>query len=268
MVEISASRQTSPGARCNNRPMTGVALITGASRGIGAATARLAATRGLDVAVNYRSSADAADVVVAACQAAGVRAIAVQGDVAVEADVQRMFDTTVAELGAPTVVVNNAGILHPQARLDTYPYGRLREVFDVNVIGAFLCAREAVLRMSTRHGGGGGAIVNVSSAASYLGSPGEFIDYAASKGAIDTLTIGLAKEVGGEGIRVNAVRPGLIDTDIHVSSGEPGRAERLAVNVPMRRVGTAEEVAATIMWLASDEAAYVNGAIVNCSGGR
>jgi len=248
--------------------MTGVALITGASRGIGAATARLAASKGIDVVVNYVSNAVAADVVVGDCRAAGVQAIAVQADVAVESDVQRMFDIASAELGPPSILVNNAGILHPQARLDTYPYGRLREVFDVNVIGAFLCAREAVQRMSTRHGGLGGSIVNVSSAASYLGSPDEFIDYAASKGAIDTLTIGLAKEVGGEGIRVNAVRPGLIDTEIHASTGEPGRAARLSANVPMRRVGTADEVAATIMWLASDAAAYVNGAIVNCSGGR
>ena len=170
--------------------------------------------------------------------------------------------------GRRRILVNNAGILHRQARLDSYPYGRLREVFDVNVIGAFMCAREAVRRMSTRHGGHGGSIVNVSSAASYLGSPDEYIDYAASKGAIDTLTIGLAKEVGAEGIRVNAVRPGLIDTEIHARSGEPGRAARLSATVPMRRVGTAAEVAATIMWLASDEAGYVNGAIVNCSGGR
>jgi NAD(P)-dependent dehydrogenase (short-subunit alcohol dehydrogenase family) len=248
--------------------MPGVALITGASRGIGAATARLAAARGLDVAVNYASNAAAADAVVAACRTTGVRAIAVPADVAVVGAVRRLFDTTVDELGPPTVVVNNAGILHPQARLDAFTYERLRAVFDVNVIGAFLCAREAVLRMSTRHGGAGGAIVNVSSAASYLGSPDEFIDYAASKGAIDTLTIGLAKEVGGEGIRVNAVRPGLIDTEIHASSGEPGRAERLAANVPMHRVGMADEVAATILWLASTEASYVNGAIVNCSGGR
>ncbi|HEX4981718.1 MAG TPA: SDR family oxidoreductase [Ilumatobacteraceae bacterium] len=248
--------------------MTGVALITGASRGIGAATARHAAAKGIDVVVNYVRNAVAAEVVVGDCRAAGVQAIAVPADVAVEADVKRMFDIAAAELGQPSILVNNAGILHPQARLDTYPYGRLREVFDVNVIGAFLCAREAVQRMSTRHGGLGGSIVNVSSAASYLGSPDEFIDYAASKGAIDTLTIGLAKEVGGEGIRVNAVRPGLIDTEIHASTGEPGRAARLSADVPMRRVGTAEEVAATIMWLASDAAAYVNGAIVNCSGGR
>ena len=249
--------------------MTGVALITGASRGIGAATARLAADQGIDVAVNYVSNAEAAEAVVGDCRAAGVQAIAVQADVAVEADVQRMFDTTAAELGPAD---------HPrQQRRDPPPPGParhairtvgLREVFDVNVIGAFLCAREAVLRMSTRHGGQGGSIVNVSSAASYLGSPDEYIDYAASKGAIDTLTIGLAKEVGGEGIRVNAVRPGLIDTEIHASSGEPGRAARLSATVPMRRVGTADEVAATIMWLASDAAAYVNGAIVNCSGGR
>ena len=217
--------------------------------------------------VNYRNDPDAAGTVVVACQAAGVRAIAVRADVAVERDVQQMFDRTVGAPSSATVVVNNAGIVHVQARLDTYPYGRLREVFDVNVIGTFLCAREAVLRMSTRHGGQGGSIVNVSSAAAYLGSPDEYIDYAASKGAIDTLTIGLAKEVGAEGIRVNAVRPGLIDTEIHASSGEPGRAARLAATVPMRRVGTADEVAATIMWLASDEATYVNGAIVNCSGG-
>ncbi len=248
--------------------MTGVALITGASRGIGAATARLAATRGIDVAVNYVSNAEAAEAVVGDCRASGVRAISVQADVAVEADVQRMFDTTVDELGTADHPRQQRRDPPPQARLDSYPYGRLREVFDVNVIGAFMCAREAVRRMSTRHGGQGGSIVNVSSAASYLGSPDEYIDYAASKGAIDTLTIGLAKEVGAEGIRVNAVRPGLIDTEIHASSGEPGRAARLSATVPMRRVGTADEVAATIMWLASDEAAYVNGAIVNCSGGR
>jgi NAD(P)-dependent dehydrogenase (short-subunit alcohol dehydrogenase family) len=192
----------------------------------------------------------------------------VPGDVADERDVRRLFDTVAAELGSPTILVNNAGILHQRARLDSFPVERLREVFDVNVIGAFLCAREAVLRMSTRHGGRGGSIVNVSSAASYLGSPDEFIDYAASKGALDTMTIGLAREVGAEGIRVNAVRPGLIDTEIHASSGDPHRAHRLVGGVPMARVGTAEEVARTILWLASDEASYVNGALVNCSGGR
>jgi NAD(P)-dependent dehydrogenase (short-subunit alcohol dehydrogenase family) len=248
--------------------MARVVLITGASRGIGAATARLAAERGFDVAVNYARDADAAEAVVADCVTAGVRAIAVQADVADEASVVAMFDRVTDRLGPLDVLVNNAGILHPHMRFDEMSVERWREVLVVNVIGAFICAREAVLRMSTRHGGAGGAIVNVSSAASYLGSPGEYIDYAASKGAIDTMTIGLGKEVATEGIRVNAVRPGVIHTDIHASGGEPGRVDRVAPTVPMQRGGDPIEVARTILWLASDEASYVTGAIVNCSGGR
>jgi NAD(P)-dependent dehydrogenase (short-subunit alcohol dehydrogenase family) len=248
--------------------MARVVLITGASRGIGAATARLAAERGDDVAVNYAHSADAAGAVVDDCVAAGVNAIAVQADVADEAAVVAMFDRVVGELGPVDVLINNAGILERQMRFDEMTVERWRELLDVNVIGAFLCAREAVRRMSTRHGGSGGAIVNVSSAASYLGSPGEYVDYAASKAAIDTMTIGLGKEVATEGIRVNAVRPGVIHTDIHASGGEPGRVERVAPSVPMRRGGDPIEVARSILWLASDEASYITGTIVNCSGGR
>lgn len=242
--------------------------MTGGSRGIGAATARLAAGRGHDVAISYVRDATAAARVVAECVAVGARAIAVRADVAEESDVVALFDATVAELGRLDVVVNNAGILHRAARLDEFEVDRLREVVAVNVIGAIVVAREAVRRMSTRYGGAGGAIVNVSSAASYLGSPNEFIDYAATKGALDTMTIGLAKEVAMEGIRVNAVRPGLIHTDIHRSSGIVDRIGSLAPNVPMQRGGTAEEVAETILWLASDAAGYVTGTLVNCTGGR
>ncbi len=245
-----------------------VVLITGASRGIGAATARLAAERGDDVAINYTRDTDAAQAVVAACRVLGVRAVAVCADVADEAAVLALFDTVTDELGAVDVLVNNAGILHRQMRFDEMRVDRWRELLDVNVIGAFLCAREAVRRMSTRHGGSGGAIVNVSSAASYLGSPGEYVDYAASKAAIDTLTIGLGKEVASEGIRVNAVRPGVIHTDIHASGGEPGRVERLAPSVPMRRGGDPLEVARTILWLASDDASYITATVVDCAGGR
>lgn len=248
--------------------MSNVMLITGGSRGIGAATARMAAAEGYDVCVNYASNAYAAAGVVADCRAAGVSAMSVQADISDEAQVIDLFEETEAELGPLTVLVNNAGILHSAARLDTYSAERLREVVDVNVIGAFLCAREAVRRLSTEHGGAGGAIVNVSSAASYLGSANEFIDYAATKGAMDTMTIGLAKEVATEGIRVNAVRPGLIETEIHASAGIPDRVERLAGNVPMQRGGSAEEVASLILYLASDEASYVTGALVNVSGGR
>jgi NAD(P)-dependent dehydrogenase (short-subunit alcohol dehydrogenase family) len=248
--------------------MAPVILITGASRGIGAATARLAADRGFDVAVNYARDADAAEAVVDDCIAAGVRAIAVQADVADEAAAVSMFDRMTDELGPLDVLVNNAGILHPHMRFDEMTVARWREVLDVNVVGAFICAREAVRRMSTRHGGSGGAIVNVSSAATYLGSPGEYIDYASSKGAIDTMTIGLGREVATEGIRVNAVRPGVIHTDIHASGGEPGRVDRVAPTVPMQRGGDPIEVARTILWLASDEASYITGVIVNCSGGR
>lgn len=243
-------------------------LVTGGGRGIGAATATLAAERGYDIAVNYASDDLAAAGVVAAAERAGARAVAIRADVGREDDVIDLFGRCREALGAPTVVVNNAGILHRAARLDEMDVGRLTEVMAVNVIGAMLVAREAVRTMSTRHGGAGGAIVNVSSAASYLGSPNEFIDYAATKGALDTVTIGLAKEVAEEGIRVNAVRPGLIHTDIHASSGIVDRVDRLAPNVPMRRGGTAEEVAEVILWLGSDAASYVTGALVNCSGGR
>lgn len=243
-------------------------LITGGSRGIGAATAVMAAGRGFDVAITYLANEAAAADVVERCTTMGARAIAIRGDVSVEPDVVVAFDRTVRELGPIAVFVNNAGTLHRAARLDEFELQRLQEVVAVNVVGALIAAREAVRRMSTRHGGSGGAIVNVSSAASYLGSPNEFIDYAATKGAVDTMTIGLAKEVATEGIRVNAVRPGLIDTDIHELSGIEDRVGKLSRNVPMQRGGAAEEVAEVIVWLGSDAASYVTGTLVNCSGGR
>lgn len=243
-------------------------IVTGGSRGIGAATARLLAKRGHDVAISYAGNEQAAQSVVAEIEAAGRRAVAVQGDVAVEADVLRLFEKAEKALGVPYGLVNNAGMLHNQSRLDAMSAERLTRSFAVNVIGSFLCAREAVKRMSIRHGGKGGSIVNVSSVAARLGGPNEYIDYAATKGAIDTMTIGLAKEVGGEGIRVNAVRPGLILTDIHASGGEPGRVDRLKSMVPMGRGGTAEEVANAIVWLISDEASYITGALLDISAGR
>ncbi len=243
-------------------------IITGASRGIGAATAVLAASRGYDVCVNYRNQQEAALTVVGACEAQGQRAVAVGGDMSVEDDVLALFAVSAETLGPPRVVVNNAGVLHRQARLDTFTAERLHEVVAVNVIGAILVAREAVRAMSTGRGGVGGSIVNVSSAASYLGSPNEFIDYAATKGAMDTMTIGLAKEVATEGVRVNAVRPGLIRTEIHADSGEASRVERLAPQVPMQRGGGADEVAEAILWLASEQASYVTGALLDVTGGR
>lgn len=243
-------------------------LVTGGSRGIGAAVATMAAGRGHDVALSYVADAAAADGVVAACERAGGRAIAVRADVRHEADVLQLVARCRDGLGVPSVVVNNAGILRRAARLDEMDVDRIREVVDVNVVGAMIVAREAVRVMSTRHGGRGGSIVNVSSAASYLGSPDEFVDYAATKGALDTLTIGLAKEVAADGIRVNAVRPGLIDTDIHADSGIVDRVDRLAANVPMGRGGSPDEVAELVLWLASDAASYVTGTLVNCSGGR
>lgn len=243
-------------------------VITGGSRGIGAATARLAAERGYDVAISFvRDEVSAADVV-AECESAGARAVAVRADVAREEDVVRLFERATVELRPIASFVNNAGTLHRAARLDEMELDRLRDVVAVNVVGAFVAAREAVRRMSTRHGGTGGSIVNVSSAASYLGSPNEYIDYAATKGALDTMTIGLAKEVATEGIRVNAVRPGLIYTDIHDLSGIENRVDVLAPNVPMQRGGRPDEVAEAILWLASDAASYVTGTFVNCSGGR
>lgn len=246
----------------------GVMLVTGGGRGIGAATARLGAERGYLVCVNYRSNSAAAGEVVEGIRSSGGRAIAVEGDVAREADVLRLFDAAARELGPVTALVNNAGILERQVRLDEMEAARFERVFATNVIGALLCAREAVRRMSTRHGGSGGGIVNVSSMASRLGSPGEYVDYAASKGAIDSLTIGLAKEVAGEGIRVNAVRPGVIYTDIHASGGEPGRVDRVKSAVPMGRGGQPEEVARAILWLLSEESSYSTGTFIDVSGGR
>lgn len=243
-------------------------IVTGGSRGIGAATARLLAARGHDVAISYAGNEKAARSVVAEIEAQGRRAVAIQGDVAVEADVIRLFEDAGKALGVVYGLVNNAGMLHNQSRLDAMSEERLTRSFAVNVVGSFLCAREAVKRMSTRHGGKGGSIVNVSSVASRLGGPNEYIDYAATKGAIDSMTIGLAKEVGAEGIRVNAVRPGLIITDIHASGGEPGRVDRLKSMVPLGRGGTAEEVANAIVWLLSDEASYITGALLDISAGR
>jgi NAD(P)-dependent dehydrogenase (short-subunit alcohol dehydrogenase family) len=246
----------------------GKMAITGGSRGIGAATAVLAARAGYDVCVGYRTDAAASAVVVDRCVEVGTTAFAAPVDVAQESAVVAWFAGAVERFGHVDCLVNNAGIVQPQKRLDALEADRIRHVFDVNVLGSILCAREAVRHMSTVHGGRGGSIVNVSSAAAYLGSPGEYVDYAASKGAIDTLTVGLAREVATESIRVNAVRPGLIDTEIHASGGDPGRSERLAPAIPMGRVGTPDEVAQAILWLASDSASYVTGALVNCSGGR
>ncbi|MBS0341602.1 MAG: SDR family oxidoreductase [Proteobacteria bacterium] len=245
-----------------------IVLITGGSRGIGAATALLAAQRGFAVAINYARQADAAQQLVQRIQAEGGRAMAVQADVGDEAQVLRMFGEVDAKLGRLSALVNNAGIVDMKARLDEMSVARLERMMRINVVGAFVCAREAVRRMSTRHGGSGGVIVNLSSAAARLGSPEQYIDYAASKGAIDTLTIGLAKEVAQEGIRVNGVRPGLIDTEIHASGGDPDRAFQLAHTVPMKRTGTAQEIANAIVWLMSAEASYVTGTTIDVTGGR
>jgi NAD(P)-dependent dehydrogenase (short-subunit alcohol dehydrogenase family) len=241
--------------------MTKVVLITGGSRGIGAATAVLAAQRGYDVCISYLSNADAAKSVVQQIESLGRKALAVQADVSLEPDILRLLETV-------DTLVNNAGILDKQTTVENITAERLQRIFATNVIGSFLCAREAVKRMSTKHGGKGGAIVNNSSAAARLGAPNEYVDYAASKAALDTLTIGLAKEVATEGIRVNAVRPGIIKTDIHILGGEPGRPQRLAEFIPMKRSGKAEEVAAAIVWLLSDEASYITGTLLDIAGGR
>lgn len=243
-------------------------LITGASRGIGAATALLAAERGFAVALNYRRERDAAQTLVARITASGGEARAFAADVADEDEVLRLFGDVHDAFGRLDVLVNNAGILERQMRLEEMDVARLQRVFAVNVTGTFLCCREAVKRMARRHGGRGGSIVNVSSMASRLGSPNEYIDYAAAKGAVDSLTIGLAKEVAADGIRVNAVRPGLIKTDIHASGGEPGRVERLQSAIPLGRGGEAEEVARAILFLASDESSYSTGGFIDVSGGR
>ncbi|OGB19305.1 MAG: NAD(P)-dependent oxidoreductase [Burkholderiales bacterium RIFCSPHIGHO2_12_FULL_67_38] len=245
-----------------------VLLVTGGSRGIGAATALLAARQGWAVAVNHTANSLAADEVVRAIRAGGGTAITVQADVADEAQVLKMFEKVDAKLGRLIGLVNNAGVVDVTARLDQMSVARWRRMFDINVIGSMLCAREAVRRMSTRHGGEGGAIVNVSSAASRLGSPGQYVDYAAAKGAIDAFTIGLAKEVAAEGVRVNAVRPGLIETGIHASGGLPNRVNELKHQVPMQRGGTADEVAQAIVWLLSDAASYTTMSLLDVSGGR
>lgn len=248
--------------------MNRVMLITGASRGIGAATAKLAAARGYDLCLNYREQSTAADALVEEIRSNGGRAIAVQADMADEAQVLQLFARLDQAFGRLDVLVNNAGMLERQMRLEQMDLARWQRVFAVNVFGSFLCCREAVKRMSTRHGGRGGAIVNLSSVAASLGAPDEYIDYAAAKGAIDSMTRGLAKEVAAEGIRVNAVRPGVIDTEIHASGGEPQRVARVSRSVPMGRGGRAEEVAEAILWLASDQASYTNGTLLDVSGGR
>jgi len=245
-----------------------VVVVTGGSRGIGAATAVLAAQKGYAVVVNYKSNKAAASQVVKKIAASGGRAIAVAGDVSAEADVIRLFETAVSEFGQVDALVNNAGILEQHMALEDMTAERISRVLNTNVLGSLLCAREAVKHMSTENGGSGGSIVNVSSIAAKLGSPNEYIDYAATKGAVDTFTIGLATEVAGSGIRVNAVRPGVIYTEIHASGGEPQRVDRVKSSVPMKRGGTADEVAQAVLWLMSAEASYTTGAFIDVSGGR
>jgi NAD(P)-dependent dehydrogenase (short-subunit alcohol dehydrogenase family) len=245
-----------------------ILLVTGASRGIGAAVARAAAPAGYDVAINYARDRAAAAEVAAEVVSAGRRALLVQADVAREDEVRRLYAEIDEKLGRLTHLVNNAGIVGRSSRLDAADAATIRSVIDLNVTGAILVAREAIKRMSTKNGGGGGAIVNLSSAAATIGSPGEFVWYAASKAAIDAFTLGLAREVATEGVRVNAVSPGLIETDIHASSGQPDRVARMGPLIPMRRAGTAEEVAEAILWLLSEKASYVTGANIRVAGGR
>jgi NAD(P)-dependent dehydrogenase (short-subunit alcohol dehydrogenase family) len=243
-------------------------VVTGGSRGIGAAVCRMAATAGYRVAVNFASNEDAARKVVTEIEAGGGEAFAIKGDVGTEADVMAMFDAVDRRFGRLDALVNNAGVVDLVARVDEMSAQRIERILRVNVLGAFLCAREAVKRMSARHGGKGGSIVNISSAAARLGGVDLYVDYAASKGAIDTMTIGLSREVAREGIRVNAVRPGMIETEIHADSGDPDRARKVADTIPAGRPGTAEEIANAVVWLLSEEASYVQGAILDVSGGR
>lgn len=245
-----------------------VMIVTGGSRGIGAEIAKLGATDGYAVCISYLHNKTAADAIVAGIVKAGGMAIAIAADMAIETDILNLFQTVDQKLGIVTALVNNAGILEKQMRVDQMDAARMQRIFTTNVIGSFICAREAVKRMSTLHGGSGGAIVNLSSVAARTGGPGEYVDYAASKGAIDTLTIGLAKEVATEGIRVNAVRPGVIYTEIHASGGEPGRVDRVKNNVPMQRGGEADEVAQAVLWLLSDKASYTTGSLLDVTGGR
>jgi NAD(P)-dependent dehydrogenase (short-subunit alcohol dehydrogenase family) len=248
--------------------MSAVVLITGASRGIGAATALLAARQGYAVAVNYSANSLAADEVVRQIRQGGGSAMAVLADVADEAQVLTMFEKVDAKLGRLTALVNNAGVVDQTSRVEAMSMARFRRMFEINVFGSFVCAREAVRRMSTRHGGAGGTIVNLSSVAARLGAPGQYVDYAAAKGAIDSFTLGLAKEVAAEGIRVNAVRPGIIETDIHASGGLPNRAREMAPQIPMLRPGSAEEVARSILWLMGTESSYTTGTVLDVTGGR
>jgi NAD(P)-dependent dehydrogenase (short-subunit alcohol dehydrogenase family) len=245
-----------------------ILLVTGGSRGIGAATAVHAARAGWDVAINYTRDAQAAEAVAGEVRALGRRALVVQADVADEAQVLAMFAAVDAALGPVTGLVNNAGVVDLPARVDEMSLQRLQRMWAINITGTFVCTREALKRMSRRHGGPGGAIVNLSSAAARLGAPNQYVDYAASKGAIDTFTLGLAREVAAEGVRVNGVRPGIIDTDIHASGGLPDRAAQMAPSVPLQRAGTSQEVAAAIVWLLSDEASYATGTIIDVTGGR
>jgi NAD(P)-dependent dehydrogenase (short-subunit alcohol dehydrogenase family) len=243
-------------------------LITGASRGIGAAVATIAAAKGYAIAVNYAGNHAAANALVKKITGAGGEAFAVQARVEIEADVIRMFAQIDERFGRLDALINNAGVVAPKSRVDEMSLSRLQNVFNINILGSFLCAREAIKRMSIKHGGAGGAIVNVSSAAARLGSPAEYVDYAASKGAVDSMTIGLSRELAAEGIRVNAVRPGLIETEIHASGGQPDRVANLRTQIPMQRGGTAMEVASSIVWLMGDDASYVTGALVDVAGGR
>ena len=267
MTDTSRSTPSPSSDPASSKPPR-IVLITGASRGIGAATARLAARAGWDVAINYTRDAAAAQSVAEEVRALGRRALVVQADVAHEDQVLAMFAAVDTGLGRLSGLVNNAGVVDMPARVDEMSVARLQRMWAINITGSFVCAREALKRMSRRHGGSGGSIVNLSSAAAKLGSPNQYVDYAASKGAIDTFTLGLAREVATEGVRVNGVRPGIIDTEIHASGGLPDRAAQVAPSVPMQRAGTAEEVAAAVVWLLSDEASYATGTTIDVTGGR